>query len=240
MLVAKRVLIKLLTEFRDNTCALNGARPIPPAIDIIAFAVLALVKEYHHQLTHHDEIHDLLDRCNASIVADNPPMPRDYRQADMLPFTLTRAIIEQDHLVLSGDNGEFAPLTHPKSDLRWHIYNVLWFAKGAIDREAILPGLFKNLADTLGYVEEAAGLARSLFDSDEEFYLAAEEATPPNTYPGQFSDRIAKLKQGHTLLQMQQIFMPLELKVKDKIAKTALSLETPDRPTAVQLELPVG
>lgn len=240
MLVAERVLLKLLTEYRDNTDALNGARPIPPELDNVAFAILSVVGEYEQQLTHRDELLELLDDCLASILKDNPRMPTEYRQADQLPFTIAKALIEHDRFTLSGEDETFALLTHHNSTIRWHCYNVIWFAKEQLEREAILPALFKNIADTLGYVEEAVGLASSVFHTDEEFHAAAASATPPPHYADQYHERLAKLKEGNTLQNCQQIFLPLELAVKDKIIKTALSLETPDRPTAVQLGLPVG
>jgi hypothetical protein len=240
MLVAERVLLKLLTEFRDKTDALKGARPIPPDLDTVAFAILSLVSEYAPQLTHHEEILELLDQCEASIADDNPPMPLSYRQADSFPFTLARALINQDFVTLTGENDTFDLLSHRNSTIRWHCYNIVWFAKEQIEPQVILPALFKNIADTLGYVEEAVGLARSVFKTDQEFFASAGNATPPPHFAEQYQERLKRFREGNTLQNCQDIFMKLELRVKAKIAKTALSLEIPEKTAAVQLELPVG
>ena len=168
-------------------------------------------------------------------------MPYDWKQADKFPFILAQALVEHDDLKLTGGCGPYYLLHHHQSSVRDHCFNVIWFFRKHANRELTLKSLFKNLADTLGFVAEAAGLARALFNSDEEFFAAASAVEPPENFADQYQERLNKLKEDGLLQRYQRIFLPLELKVMEKIEKTALLADWPViQSPAIQLQLPVG
>ena len=82
-------------------------------------------------------------------------------------------------------------------------------------RKAIKP-LLKNLADTLGAVDEAAGLAASLFDSEDRFFMAAAAFNPPSEFKDQYDKRIAHLRK-YGMVWHKMHFLNRELKRRELI-----------------------
>ncbi len=239
MIVAERCLFQLLSEYKEQLKELKDERPIPPEVDIIAFAILHLTSCYGDKLQRQGEVLQPLKICKELGIENAPAgWANDWKEADNLALTLAQAIIEKNDFVLSDGFIPYNLLLHHKSSVRAHSFNAFWFAKKHVVQDMVVEYLLKDIADTLGYVDEAAGLARSFYDSDSQFLLAAHCYEPVKEFSSQYEERLKKLEEEGNLQSYQELFLPLELQVRALIEKTAMLIELPTIATnAVQLDL---
>lgn len=99
---------------------------------------------------------------------------------------------------------------------------VAWMVRPWLECESTLPLLLENVAGTLSGVEMAWGLAGALFDSEGEFYAAAE-SWQPEDFEDQYADRVAFFKQSG-LLATQSQFWNVEAICRRVIADGAMAL----------------
>lgn len=85
-------------------------------------------------------------------------------------------------------------LDHEDSSYRSWVYRVAWFVQSELDRRAAREKLLRNVADTLVDVDTAAALASALFDSERDFWSAADALEPPRPFADQYRERIRKFK----------------------------------------------
>ncbi len=236
MIAAEPCLLRLLNDYLQGLDKLQGARPIPPELDTLAFAILHIAADYGRELSDRSKILRQVDDCQNAIGRPKSKLPEDWISADLFPFTLTHAIVSQDAETLD-ERIRYHLLAHPQSTIRWHCFNTVWFAKSHVNFQLCTKFLFQNIADTLGYVEHAAGLARSFYQSDESF-LAAATLYQPESFESQYHQRVAQFKEAGKLRELTETFLPLELEVCKKIESVVLRTEWKQPQThGVQLKL---
>lgn len=223
VIAAEPCLLQLLTDYVRGLEALKGARPIPPQLDTIAFAILHIAAEYGKELTGRSKLLRLITDCQDTIVDSESKLPSDWIEADKFPFALAHAIVSQDVETLE-DAIRYDLLIHSQSTIRWHCFNTIWFSKTHVNFQLTTSFLFRNIAGTLGYVSHAAGLARSFYKSDEAF-LAAATLYQPDNFETQYHERVEQFKEAGRLREFMDIFLPLELDVCKTIESIALRTE---------------
>lgn len=243
MIVAEHLLLRLLTDYSDIVSAPTCQLPLSPEADLLVLAILRLVDEYEQDFVDRGLIGNKLNECRTHIrrLYDNSPpyIPHSWAKAEELPLILAlNAIQPEDQEFDLFDI--YSMLGHGMSDIRRHCFNVFWFFKLHTLRDLAVFYLFRNLTDTLGYVGSAAGIARALFPSDTEFFAAAARFKPPEEFTEQFADRIKWLEEDGVLKECQNNFLPLEIKVRQKIESITLRAAYHSHPSpVVQLNLPV-
>lgn len=119
MLFKLSCIIQLFKAFVDMLRGLKGARPIPGDADLLAFASLTLIIEYGACCREKNELIKLLNQCQALIndVDSSKYIPLDFILADTFPFLLSKALLENDDLVLKEGAAPYWLLSHGNSDL---------------------------------------------------------------------------------------------------------------------------
>ena len=107
-------------------------------------------------------------------------------------------------------------LNHGKSILRLWTMEIAWLMRERIHVDEASPKLFDNVASTILYVENAWGLASSLFSDSGDFYQAAENYKPREEYQDQYQDRLRLFKEEASL-NFQAYFWKLEAKCRKYI-----------------------
>lgn len=139
-----------------------------------------------------------------------------YANSDALPWKLCKLVGKSavPYLVQL--------LSHHQSAIRDWAMRIAWLARPWLDRGEVVPLLLKNVADTLGGVRTAMGLASGLCANDQEL----EEYIGKSNFEGfqqQFLQRIEQFRsEGFSL--SKQILLEMELCCRKRIEQALLGI----------------
>ena len=139
-----------------------------------------------------------------------------YANCDALPWKLCKLVGKSavPYLVQL--------ITHHQSAIRDWAMRIAWLAQPWLDRGEVVPLLLKNVADTLGGVRAAMGLASGLCDDDQ----ALEEYIGKSNFEGfqqQFLQRVEQFRsEGFSL--SRQILLEMELSCRKRIEQALLGI----------------
>ena len=140
---------------------------------------------------------------------------------DKLPWTMASdAFNDELYHANVGIDAVITNLDHGNSIMRLWAMEIAWLIRDQIPVEIASQKLFDNVASTLMYVDQAWGLASSLFTDEDDFYQAAENYKPEERYQAQYNDRLQEFKKS-TLLCYQVCFWKLESECR-KLIQQAL------------------
>lgn len=111
-------------------------------------------------------------------------------------------------------------LTEPSSEFRVWSMQLAWMIRPLLSPPSVIPQMFKNIADTLGGVRYAVGLASAFCSSNDEMLKLAEEYKPPANFEQQFKDRIqACNKEGFALSQCPMLDIERDIRklIQDQV-----------------------
>jgi|APCry1669190156_1035279.scaffolds.fasta_scaffold01198_5 hypothetical protein len=81
-------------------------------------------------------------------------------------------------------------LDHHNSNIRLWMMHLSWVVRKSLYKDAVLPLLLTNVANTLCGPNLAWGLAANYFENDAEFYEYAQNWLPPSKFKEQYMNRI--------------------------------------------------
>lgn len=241
MTLAEFCLRNLLKEYSKGVFDLDGQRPITEPLDQTVFAIELIASEYGDEITEGEGLLELFAEAEESVRDYKNALyfPEDWLLADMFPLILSKAKIRRDDAVLRRTPA-YRLLSHPTSTVRWHAFNVVWFFRKHVPRAAVLPLLYKDIADTLGYVEQAIGLAASFYGSEEEFIESARAVEAPAGFEEQYHRRLDQIVERKLVGAYIQNFESRELLVRRRIDELVLRLRCSGLERAgMQLALPM-
>lgn len=160
---------------------------------------------------------DVIHEVEKAHEKDEPfPMVTAWRD---FPFNIALS-------VLNGRPISYEVLAHSRSAARLYAFRALWLFREQCDVEAALPLLFKNIADTLGFVAECMGVARALLPSDDAFFERAAAFVSSDAFDKrQFEGRIKQAREEKLLPQFQRTFVEWELPVMELAGREARGRE---------------
>jgi len=159
---------------------------IPSEADLPSLGCLLLAKERRSSLG---------VACK-SAIQNNFDLGKDspFRMHDGLVWELCAAGFRKEPTTDAGVTFLTSTLGHSNSALRIWAMRMGWIVREWLSQTTTVPILLKNVADTLGGVEMAAGLAAAFFADSEAFFDKAETFEPPSTFVDQYSERLAQAR----------------------------------------------
>jgi hypothetical protein len=212
--VAERAFLVLSRQWHMEVQAAPKNAPLPRAVDTLALSCLLLAVEWGCEFT------DVArQQIETNLEAEAGRYPSWY---DQLLWELCQASfmrVETFPLEKLTVN-----LDHHNSSIRYWLMQMGWVARPWLSAPEAMPRLLKNLADTLGYPFEAAGLAAALMPTVDEFWTWARDFRHPDSgFAEQYADRL-KFVEDFGILEMQAPFWNLEAQCRKTITDAVLSL----------------
>ena len=118
-----------------------------------------------------------------------------------------------------------ANLDHHNSSIRGWMMEMAWVSFPFLNSEYALGKLFKNIADTLGGVDIAVGLASRFFSKPDDF-MAAAQAFKPTDFEDQYQDRLKIIKENG-VQSFQASLWKTETCCRKLIEETVMGLRMP-------------
>lgn len=132
-----------------------------------------------------------------------------YSLANQLPLFIVNMISSESAGTLIGK--DFAPMIkNPKSYVRACTFHTLWIIRDRLDNQGVIQGLLYNLAENLGYIDEAAGLLRGILGDDGRLFLAASKYDASTKRKEQFEYRIDQIRSKNLLPACMQSLISFE------------------------------
>lgn len=209
----QRRFVDLAIRWRDEVIQTSPEAQLARSVDSLAYACVLAAAEHGTEFT---ALAWAAAERSAS-AAERRPIP----WLESLPWRLCQELIEP------GGGEAFRTLTgnlaHPQSSIRRWLFNLAWVARARIPAGEAVPNLLKNIADTLGWVGESAGLAAALVDREERFWETARAFHPPAHFEAQYHERLAILE-NESFLALQAPFWTLEMECRKTIIEAHATL----------------
>ena len=184
--IAERAFIQLSRAWLVAAKKTPNDNALPRDADLNALSCILLSVEWGKTFTE-------VSRCQIEINRTAAENRRHPSWADELPWRLCY----DARLSLTGPSAPVKDLTvnldHHNSSIRCWMMEIAWVAFPLLNSMAALEKLFKNIADTLGGVDLAIGLAAKFFDNADDFMVAAQ-AFKPTDFEDQYQDRLKIIK----------------------------------------------
>jgi len=214
--VAARTFVHFANSYIKAAYARTGQGPQPRALDEISFACVLLCMEFGFSLKHSAPAK--IEECR--IAASQS---RHGADLDMLPWRVCEALLSDSPYVagiLVRD------LTHGSSSIRGYILELAWLTRNRLPAHDLLPGLLKNAADTLMYVDWSLGMAMNLCSSPDEFWRIADAFVPPDgDFEDQYRSRLAAMRSVDGFAYTAGL-VQMENGLRSDIMRFALSLQS--------------
>lgn len=205
----ERGFLSLAEEWHRAAVATGPDRALPPAADQAALACLLITKERAGSLGQDSK---RMIQANYTLRE-----PTHFKICDSLVWELCAAGFFREPGKAPALSSLVYLLGHPDSGLRIWGMDLGWVLRDRLPARRVVPILLRNIANTLGGVDQAAGLATTFFKLDEGFFKAADAFKAPPGFQEQFDLRIAKAKEfgaGH----YQIPFLELEVRLRKLVA----------------------
>ena len=200
---AERAFLVLARRWHDEFTLVDENHAPPREVDEIALACVLLAVQSGHGFTKIG-----LDQCELNWELASK---RQVSWFEQLPWELCQASRTANPLDLRPTEPLVANLDHPNSSIRGWCMKIAWICRSWLDKDMCIPLLLKNVADTLGHVQFAMGLARRLCASTEELEEYIGRYGPPVAFADQFARRIKVFRNiGFFLTQA----VPLDLECR--------------------------
>jgi hypothetical protein len=200
--VAEWAYLVLARQWEKEVSAADPNRALPISADKLALSSLLLAvawgREFSNAACQQAE-------ANKEAVAD-----RRVGWIEQLPWALAQSA---NPALISRQTDYVDTLTvnldHPDSSIRIWMMKIGWIVRAWLDPAEATLRLLKNLADTLGGPNLAAGLAAALAPTEDEFWSLARGFDPPSGFANQYLDRLDQIKKL-TVLGIQSPYWKLE------------------------------
>ena len=219
-MVAEQAFLRLAREWLAKVKGIPKEDPLPRDADVLALSCLLLTVEWGTDFTPvaYDQMqisHQALS--NRGILS----------WIDQLSWKICRASSFKPAHQSDGIGELTVNLNHHSSSIRWWMMRMAWFAVPWLSRVEVTDRLLSNLANTLAWPFEAAGLAARFFDNTNTFLSFARDYKPPELFEDQYRERL-KLLEEFGILQVQAPLWRLECECRKAIEQTGLGFRTAD------------
>jgi hypothetical protein len=176
----ERGFLTLAWEWNQAAVQAGQDNILPSEADLPAMSCLLISKERN----------SFLGAASKVVIEANYNLRKDtrFKICDSLVWELCAACFKREPSKSSALSSLVFLLGHANSGLRIWGMELGWIFRDWLPAKRVIPILFKNVADTLGGVDEAAGLAAGFFENEESFFKAAEAFEPPSKFESQFAD----------------------------------------------------
>lgn len=205
--------LDLAGEWRASAVGAGNDRALPLEADRAGMACLLIAKERSA----------LLGSAAKKAMRDNLEQRArtSFQTCDGLVWGLCLACCDDD----PGGSGAFLSLSllmgHPNSNMRMWGMQLGWMVRDLLPPSSV-PVLLRNVADTLGGVSQALGLAVACFRSEAEFLKAADAFEPPKGFEEQYAHRLSEARKlGPECCQVD--FLIEELRVRKLLENRCLA-----------------
>lgn len=211
-----QALIALARKWRDITAKVKRDCALPEDADMLALSCLILAAEWGDHLT--KSVNPVLEE-NAGL-ADARWTMHSYSDIEKLAWRLCHSDTETESMREVAVESLIEYLTHHNSAVREWAMKLGWMARPWLPACTVVPLMLKNVADTLGGVRSAMGLARGLCatDSDLEAIIAEYE---PERYVEQYANRI-KIFREEGFFMSQTSLLDLECRCRQIVEREIL------------------
>lgn len=195
---AEQVFLALAREWRDMAATAGPDCALPEQADTAALACLLLSVEWGAQFT--EAVNQQLEE-NEGMASSRWSRPF-YGTFEALVWNLCRCGTPGNPAQSAVIDLLLRTLINHSSAVRTWAMDVAWMVRPWLPADEGVPLLLKNVADTLGGVRDAMGLARSLCATDEELEKFIAGYSPPDGFADQFAERITMFRrEGFALSQ---------------------------------------
>ena len=186
--VAERVFVELSREWFAIAKNTPKDRALPRDADLLTLACIMLAVEWGKTFS---EVANAQMGINRAF-AENRRQPSWH---DVLPWDLSVIVYLLDITHSEPMQMLLANLDHHNSSIRCWMMEIAWFAFPRLNSEMALEKLFKNIADTLGGVDLAIGLASRFFSNTDDL-MAAARAFKPTDFEDQYQSRLKVIEEN--------------------------------------------
>lgn len=184
--IAERAFIELSRAWLTAAKKTPNDAALPRDADIKALSCIMLSVEWGKSFTEVARSQMESNRYAAEIR-------RKLSWADELPWKLCSNSNLVNPMASEAFYQLHANLDHHNSSIRGWMMEMAWCSFPFLNSEYALDKLFKNIADTLGGVDLAVGLASRFFSNTDDFMTAAQ-AFKPTDFEDQYQDRLKIIK----------------------------------------------
>lgn len=187
MTSVEKTFASMCRSWRAKVEACPKGESFPYQVDQLAMASLLFCNE--HQETLGESAREEI-KANVDLLYDRHKPKGALAAIDAMPWDLCKT----DNYV-EGDLDDMIEqlemkVDHSSSSMRHWANRMAWFVMEHLTPEQFLLPLFNNVANKLGYIIDAMGLAYRIAGSDEAVEAALLEYTPPERFAKQFERRI--------------------------------------------------
>ena len=190
-------------QWHEEVSAADPDKPLPMSADQLAFSSLLLAVARGHEFSNAARQQAEADK---EAVAD-----RRVAWAEQLPW----ALAESAHPASISHRTDYVEtltvnLDHHRSSIRIWMMKIGWIVRFWLVPAEATPRLLKDLADTLGGPDLAAGLAAALAPTEDEFWGLARGFDPPSGFADQYLNRLDQIKKLTAFWGSKHLFWKLE------------------------------
>ena len=192
-----QTLIALALKWRAVTAKAKQDRSMLEDADMLAFSCLILAAEWGDHLT--ESVNPVLEE-NEKLINVEWTI---YSDIEKLVWRLCRRDKEAESMLdLAMESLIEYYLTHHNSAIRIWAMEVGWMIRPWLPAHTVVPLMLKNVADTIGGVRLAMGLALGLCTTEIALETFITEYEPEESYMKQYANRIELFrKEGFFLSQ---------------------------------------
>lgn len=216
--IAERAFVELSREWFAIAKNTPKGRALSRDADLLTLACILLAVEWGKTFS---EVANAQMGINRAF-AENRRQPSWH---DILPWDLSIIVYLLDITHSAPMQMLLANLDHHNSSIRCWMMEIAWFAFPRLNSEMALEKLFKNIADTLGGVDLAIGLAARFFSKTDDF-MATARAFKPTDFKDQYQSRL-KVIEEYGVQSFQASFWKTETFCRKKIEEAVLGSRMP-------------
>ena len=216
--IAERAFVELSREWFAIAKNTPKDQALPRDADLLTLACILLAVEWGKTFS---EVANAQMGINRTF-AENRRQPSWH---DVLPWDLSIIVYLLDITHASPMQMLLANLDHHNSSIRCWMMEIAWFAFPRLNSEMALEKLYKNIADTLGGVDLAIGLASRFYGNTNDF-MAAARAFKPKEFEDQYQDRLKIIKENG-VPSFQASLWKTEADCRKKIEESVLGFRMP-------------
>lgn len=185
--VAHATLERIVQE-TVKLCLENKESNLPYRVEQLGFAALYIC--YNASLPLKDDLDDLLKLCIKTVRKSG-----SFPQYDCLPWQLCFGSLYGFDYAEGTFEYLIGNFTHESSSVREYVMKLGWIVKSDLNIDDCAQPLLRNVANTLGGWDMAAGLCSKLFDNDDMFLEYAKKMTDFGTFQDQYDSRLESIEE---------------------------------------------
>jgi hypothetical protein len=219
VILAEQAFLTLAREWQDIAAKTGPDCALPWQADTTALACLLLAVEWGEQFT--EAVNPLIEENKGMAFSRWSSVP-PIQELETLVWRLCRSDTAGAPSRTVSMDDLLGTLNHHNSDIRTWVMKLGWMIRPWLPAGEAVPLLLQNVADTLGGVRLAMGLARGLCATDEELKQFIAGYEPPE-FADQYADRITRFREEGFALSQRE-FWNYESRCRRMIEQAVLGM----------------